>query len=208
MPTADDLARLQALITSLTPLTSITTGDVIRAQDVTTLAGALVELARAVLGSTAADVVPAHDHSGAVAIGWLDPQLRAIVQGGGLADPAQDARLGAVQLTAQRLADRLDTLSGRLDGVQGAVNEVSTRDVVRERTLAQVGATVAGLDDARADVANLRSSLAGVQQALAAAADASNRLTVGGQPVDMASVLSRLSTVEALRTGLTKPDGS
>jgi hypothetical protein len=93
MPTVAELERLAALAKALTPLTSVRAGTLIRAEDWNTVVGALIELARAVLSSSKEGAVAAHEHPDQVSIGWLDAQLRFLIERGPLADPAATSRV-------------------------------------------------------------------------------------------------------------------
>lgn len=197
MPTTADLQRLQAMLAALTPLASEASGEVIRAQDWNALAGAVAELAQVVIAG-GPDVSPPHDHAGAVGLSWLDPGLRAQVQGGTLGDPAQDARLGAVERALSRLDERITGLGNLVSDLQTAAGQSAANDLVHRGQFAAINATVSGLSDARTDVANLRGSLATLQTSVSAAVQASAGLQVDGQPIGtvVTALTDRVSAVE------------
>lgn len=182
MPTTEDLARLQGMLAALTPLTTKGSGEVIRAEDWNTLAGAVTAMAGVVI-SAGPDVAPPHDHAGAVGLSWLDPGLRAVVQGGGLSDPSSDARLGAVERGLSRLDERITAMGDLVTQLQTAAGNAAADNLNHRGRIAAIDATVSGLSDARTDVANLRSSLASLQVSVSTAVKAADGLQVDGQPI-------------------------
>ncbi|WP_163312690.1 hypothetical protein, partial [Klebsiella aerogenes] len=69
----------------------------------------VVDFGRALLAREDAKVVPPHEHRDQVTAEWLAPALRAQIERGPLADPAQSLRLSAAELRLTRLSERLDT---------------------------------------------------------------------------------------------------
>src|ERR671930_2580017 len=102
MPTEAEIDRLQGLIAQLAPLAKRASGDLIKSADWDLVVDSLIAVARAQVSEQVEPVKP-HEHSEQVSIGWLDPKLRQLVEGGPLADPAQVARLGDVERRAERL---------------------------------------------------------------------------------------------------------
>ena len=134
MATSAELERLDALTKQLTPLTRTQAGALIRAQDWNAVVGALIDVARAILGSAAeATTVAPHEHTEQVTLGWLDPRLRSLIERGPLADPGAVARLGDVDRQVTRLNARLDGVDGQLGEVRNRVINVATRDLTREK---------------------------------------------------------------------------
>jgi hypothetical protein len=207
MPTVAELQRLDALVRTLTPLTRVQAGALIRAQDWNAVVGALIEVARAILAEAKEPVVPHHEHAEQVTLGWLDPRLRGLLERGPLADPAAAARLSDFDRRVTRLGAQLTGLEEGVGEVRNRVTEVATRDLAREREVTEVRRLVDGLADGRDDVAALRDTLRAVQGDLATALEVGRRLTVEGQPVDMADLVQRLRGVEELRERLRTPAG-
>jgi hypothetical protein len=209
MPTVAQLERLQALVDRLTPLAQTRRGELIRADDWNALVGTVLEVARAVLAEDAAPAtVPPHEHPDQVKIAWLDPVLRTQVERGPLADPAASARLADLERRGARLTERLDQIQVDATEVRNRVTEVTTRDLVRQSEVTSVRRTVEAINDRRDDVQALRQTLQSVERDVATAVSLGARLTVDGQPVDMAAVLQRLRGVEQVRDRLTLPTGA
>jgi hypothetical protein len=199
--------RLSSLVDRLTPLAGAATGEVIKAEDWNAVVGVLVEVTRAVIAEVPAPTVAPHEHTDQVQVGWLDANLRNLVDRGPLADPAAEARIGALERQVALLASRIERLNGGVDDVRQRVSSVAVNDVVRANDVANVQRTVNGLGDARVDVRNLRSSLADLQAGVATAVSVGQRLTVNGAPIDFEVLDGRLSAVEALKDQLTLPTG-
>ena len=207
MPTVVELQRLEALLDQLVPLATIQRGNLIRAQDWNTVVGALIELSRALLATDSARVVPPHDHPDQVTTGWLDPRLRNLLQQGPLADPAGVARVNELDRKMERLTGRLEQFGGDIGAVRERVNDVSTRDLTRQSDLTAVNRVVQGMADSREDVRSLRETLGSVQADLLQALEASQKLTINGQPADLNALNERLVGVEELRDRLRTPAG-
>lgn len=208
MPTAAQLDRLRALLGQLTPLANVQRGELIRAQDWNEVVRVLVELTRTVLTEEPQPAtIPAHEHPDQVKITWLDPGLRAMVERGPLSDPAAGARLGDVERRIARLTSRLDQVQTDTTEVRNRVTEVSARDLARQAEVTSVRRTVEGIDGRRDDVQALRGALQAIQRDVQTAVGLGERLTVNGQPVDMAVVDQRIRLVEELRQRLTTPGG-
>src|SRR5207253_10059690 len=123
----------------------------IQADDWRALTAAVVDLARATLGSDHAEAAQPHEHPDQVTVGWLDPGLRTVVQRGPIADPAVEVRIGALERNVDRLAARLGQLNGTLGEVRDRATEVATKDLLRANDVAAVRRTVEGMADARDD---------------------------------------------------------
>jgi hypothetical protein len=204
--TSADADRIAALIGRLTPLADAATGELIKAQDWNVLAGAVIEIARAVL-SQPAGVVPAHNHADQVAVGWLDDNLRGLVSRGPLSDPAVESRVGGIERQLALLAGRIEALAGRLDDAGRRLSSVATNDLVRANDVAVVRRGIDSLGDAKLDVVKLRASLSDLQVGVATAVEAGRALTINGQVADLTALNDRLSAVEALKNQLTLPTG-
>lgn len=200
-------ARIAGLVQKLLPLGDTAPGELITADDWNAVVGALIEVARAVLAEGPADTVPAHTHADQVGVGWLDENLRHLLERGPLSDPAVETRVGGLERQASLLASRLERLNGGVDSVRQQISSVAANDLVRANDVATVRRSVDGIGDSRIDVAQLRSSLSDLQTGVATAVSVSQRLVVDGQPVDMGAVIDRLKAVEGLKSQLTLPSG-
>ncbi len=208
MPTVAQLDRLNALVEKLTPLTKIQRGELIRAQDWNDVVGTLLEVTRAVLADDPVpQTVPPHEHPDQVKTSWLDPSLRAVVEGGGLSDPAQDARLGDLERRAGRLSDLLEKAQSDNAEVRNRVSEISTRDLTRQADITSVRRVVEGINARADDIQTLRATLASVQKDVQTAVSVGSRLQINGQPVDFGVIDQRIRSVEQLRDRLTTPAG-
>src|SRR5215470_16314028 len=208
MPTVAQLDRLKALVDKLTPLMQIQRGELIRAQDWNDVVGTLLEVARAVLADDVTpQTVPPHEHPDQVKTSWLDPTLRAILQGGPLVDPAQDGRLGEVERRASRLSSMLDQIQSDSSEVRNRVSEISTRDLTRQADITSVRRTVDGINARGDEIQALRVTLASIQKDVQVAVSVGSQLQVNGQTVDMAAIDQRISSVEQLRDRLRTPAG-
>ena len=171
------------------------------------LAGALIEVARAVLAQPVAATVPAHSHADQVAVGWLDDNLRSLVARGPLSDPAVEGRVGGVERQLALLGARIEALAARVDDTGRRLSSVATNDLIRANDVAVVRRGIDGLGDARLDVVQLRASLGELQAGVSTAVAVGQQLTIDGQPANLSTLNDRLKAVEALRARLTSPAG-
>ena len=206
-PPAPEADRLGALVTQLIPLADAGTGELIKAQDWNLLAGALIEVARAVLAQPVAAAVPPHSHADQVAVGWLDDNLRGLVARGPLSDPAVESRVGAMERQLALLGARIEALAARVDDTGRRLSSVATNDLIRANDVAVVRRGIEGLSDARLDVVQLRASLGELQAGVSTAVAVSQQLTIDGRPADLNTLNDRLKAVEALKSRLTSPSG-
>lgn len=207
MATAVEIERLQALVERLGPLAGKTRGELIAADDWNTLVSAIVEIGRATVATGQAGV-PQHEHPDQVGIGWLDPQLRQIVTGGGLKDPALDSALIKLRRDVSLLDTRLGRVGDDLAATRTRVDVVATNDVTRTATLDRLNRKLLGAADDRGDIADLRSTLRTLQTEVGRAVEVGSLLEVDGEPLDVPGLVQRLGSVEQLRDRLTRPDGS
>jgi hypothetical protein len=207
MPTVSSLERLDALAKRLTPLAQVQRGTLIRAQDWNDLVGAVLDVARAVLAEDRITTVPPHKHTDEVRIDWLDPGLRKVVEGGPLADPGPQGRLGGVERSQSQALARVETLERTLADLRARLGDVATRHATRDAELADLHKVVAGLGDNSAGLEELRGSLRSIQGDVATALDLGRRLTVGGAPADLEALDRRLRGIEELRALMTLPSG-
>jgi hypothetical protein len=206
MATVEELDRLSALLTQLTPLTTRQPGELVRAADWNTVVGTLVAVVRSLVDDRQADVSP-HQHVDQVSLGWLDPQLRQLVQQGPLGDPAAIARVSALELADTRAGAALETIQADVTQLKSRALDLGTRSVEQQSTLSLVNRTVEGLGDAREDVLALRTTLQTVQDKVAVAIDLAGRLEVDGQPVDIGALKAQVDAIADLSSRLTLPDG-
>src|SRR5258708_31522869 len=108
MTSVADSERLKALVDRPLPLSSRARGQVIAADDWNAVVGALLEVARAVVQEGTDSTVPEHTHPDQVALGWLDPRLRTLIERGPLSDPTSTSRVTAVERQAGLLGRQLD----------------------------------------------------------------------------------------------------
>lgn len=207
MATAVEIERLQALVERLRPLAGKTRGELIAADDWNTLVSAIVEIGRATVATGQAGV-PQHEHPDQVSIGWLDPQLRQIVTGGGLKDPALDSTLVRLRRDLSLLDTRIGRVGDDLAATRTRVDVVATNDLTRSATLDRLNRKVLGAADDRGDIADLRSTLRTLQTEVGRAVEVGSMLEVDGAPLDVPGLVERLGSVEQLRDRLTRPDGS
>src|SRR5918992_886787 len=125
MPTVEEIDRLTALLARLGPLADAQTGELIRAEDWNTVVDVLVEVARALIEDQERPVRP-HDHPDQVQLGWLDPRLRQVVEGGPLADPANIARVDSLERADERLQAALDGLAAQVAELRERGREIAT----------------------------------------------------------------------------------
>jgi len=207
MPTPQDLQRLRGLLTQLRAISNVQRGELIRSEDWNSLVAALIDVAQAVLAADGAVTVPAHAHLDQVTSAWLSPQLREIFERGPLADPATQQRLLEFERTLKRLADQLDDSRNRVDEFRGRLTDLATRDIERESAVTNVRRAVENVSDPRPDLLNLRNTLASIQREMGNVLEASTRLTVNGQVVDLGNVVNRVGQLEQLRERLRLANG-
>jgi hypothetical protein len=199
-----EIERLAALVERLLPLAAKGHGEVIAAQDWNTVVGAVLEVARAVVGQGAGDDVAPHDHPDQVTLGWLEPSVRALIERGPLDDPVAVRRIGAVERGVASTQERLDALAAELRTVRAATGRVEVADLGREATLTRLSRKVDGLGDAREDVTAVRRTLDVLRTDVTSVAS----FAEGFRGVEPAAVVQGLRQVEDLRTRLTTPTGA
>ncbi|GFG52577.1 hypothetical protein CQY20_09185 [Mycolicibacterium agri] len=205
MATVANIDRLKALVDRLVPLSSRARGEVIAADDWNTVVGALLEVARAVVtDSGAGTAVPAHDHPDQVALGWLDPRLRQLIERGPLADPASTARVTTIERQTALLGRQLDEVSNRVRDLRVATNRHETNDLDRSSAMTLLSRTVSGLKDPRNEIADLRASL----DAVGANVSAVSAFAAGLGDVTPAAMLDGLRKIDQLQERLTTPTGA
>lgn len=202
-----ELERLEALLERLVPLSDMQRGELIEAADWNQVVEALVEVGRAALGSRQLTNVAPHEHSDQVALDWLDANVRQLLTGGGLKDPAIDARFSKLERSLARINAQLDSTLNDLGEARNRIDEVSTRDLVRENTITRLNRKVLGAGDDRADIADMRSTLKTLQTDITRAVDVGARLERNGNPIDVGALVTRVEEVERLRERLTQPSG-
>jgi hypothetical protein len=208
VPTVAELDRLEALVSRLTPLADVGRGELIRADDWNAVVGALIEVLRAVLADDAATSTPPHEHTDQVAMGWLDPRVRALIERGPLADPSSVSRVDGIDRRIAQAADRMGRLEDTIREARTIASDLSVRDAQRANDIDGVRRRVDALPDARDDITNLRETLSGLQGDVRKAIDTGNGLQVDGHPFDAQALADRVKAVEDLRTRWTAPDGT
>jgi hypothetical protein len=206
MAGVEELDRLAAMLRRLRPLAEQQAGELIRAEDWNLLVGAVMETARAMVESEAR-VVPAHDHPDQVQVGWLDPRLRQLVESGPLGDPAELARLAALERADERAKKALDSLHAELEKLRTRLRDVSTRDLERESSVNVVRRKVEGIADGRDDVLAVRAGLDSMRERVGRAVELAELLEQGGQAVDVGDLAERVDSLEELRENLLLPSG-
>jgi hypothetical protein len=205
MATVADIERLKALADRLLPLSSRTRGEVIAADDWNTVVGALLEVARAVVADSGdGTAVPEHDHPDQVALGWLDPRLRQLIERGPLADPASTSRVTAIERQAVLIGRQLDEVSTRIRDLRVVTNRQETNDLNRASALTVLSRTVSGFKDPRNEISDLRASL----DAIGSNVSTVSAFAAGLGDVSAAAVLDGLRKVDELQERLTTPTGT
>jgi hypothetical protein len=207
MPTAQDLDTLRALLAQLQTVSSFQPGDLIRAADWNTLAGAVSQLAQTVLAAESAATVPPHQHLDQVDLTWFTQQVNDLIQRGPLADPAAQNRLTALEQTQGRLQSNLDTTTSTLSDLRSRVSDVATNDLVRQTAITNVQRTLSNVADPGPAIAAMRASLDSVQGSLATVQQAAASLVVNGEPMDIGALAGRLASLEQFRDGLKSANG-
>lgn len=207
MPTIADLERLEALVANLRDLAGKQRGELIEADAWNRLVTAVIDIGRATIEDSS-DEVASHKHTDQVSLEWLDPKLRAQILEGG-ANPASAAQIGKLERQLVKFGQVLDEFSDRLTRIQADVSGVATRDVERETSVGTALRKLDGVFDARDDVASLRGSLRVIEGQVRTAVDLSTRLQDGdGEDIDFNSLARRITSLEAIDTRLTLPDGN
>jgi hypothetical protein len=197
-----DTKTLQALLAPLQQIGNAAPGEPVKAEAWNTVVDTLVELVTSVHGTKPEASVPHHEHPDEVRAGWLVPELRSIVQGGPLSDPALAGKLGEVERAVGRLGTRADELDANLREIRERVHDVSTRDLTRQGDVTAVRRVVEGMDDARDEVLALRKSLASIDEKVGTAVELGSLLQVDGSQVDIAEIVDRISSLERVRDRL------
>ncbi len=207
MSTIAELDRLEALLGQLLPLSDMQRGELIEAEDWNQVVEALMQIGRAALADPQLVAVAPHEHTDQVGIGWLDARVRELLTGGGLKDPALNARFSKLERNLNRINTTLDRLLGDLRESRNRIDEVATSDLVRNNEITRLNRKVLGAADDRADIADLRSTLRTIEVDVARAVDVGARLELDGEAIDVAGLARRVGEVEQLRERLTQPSG-
>lgn len=207
MSTIAELERLEALLGQLLPLSGMQRGELIEAEDWNQVVEAVMQIGRAALADPELVAVAPHEHTDQVGIGWLDARVRELLTGGGLKDPALDARFSKLERNLNRINTTLDRLLGDLRESRNRIDEVATSDLVRNNEITRLNRKVLGAADDRADIADLRSTLRTIEVDVARAVDVGARLELDGAAIDVVGLARRVGEVEQLRERLTQPSG-
>jgi hypothetical protein len=199
MATPEDLDRLRALLTQLTQIGSAQRGELIRAEDWNGLVRSVADIARAVLAADASPVIPPHDHLDQVTQEWLVPQLRDLLERGGLSDPAVQNRLSQIEQTLSRFSQKLDSNESKVEDFRGRITDVASRDLVRESAIANVRRAIDNVADPRPDIQAMRASLGVIQKDITTVQEIASRLSVDGVTVDVGQVVTRVNDLEQFR---------
>lgn len=215
MAGTDQLLRIAELTARLEPLGDKRRGMPIEADDWNALVDALLGVlgvdraqetaTRAALQTGFAPL--GHEHLGAVAVPWLDPNLQDRVAQGegpiGLRLAVADAvrRVDALTAEVARLAAIVE--AGRREADRAAV-----ADLERGRKLTELEGRFAGLEDLRTSVGRLATQVDGLGGTIATVLEFRGQLTdPSGEPIDVASLRDTVASLEALEERLTGVDG-
>ncbi len=207
MPTVAKLERLEALVERLEPLSGKNRGELIEAPHWNALVSSIIEVARSVLAEDQTDVIPDHEHSDQVGLGWLDSKLRSLILEGGLTDPGEESRLSKLNRDMKGIANQLEELELALSQLKSDLNGVSTRDLMRESDVTTVSRKIDGLTDAREEVTTLRKTLRTLETDVKQAVEFGQTVEKDGELINIAELSSRVEQVEKLRQQLTTGQG-
>ena len=207
MPTAQDLDTLRALLAQLQTVSTFQPGELIRAADWNTLAGAVAQLAQHVLAAESAAAVPPHQHLDQVDLTWFTQQVSDLVQRGSLSDPAAQNRLTGLEQTQGRLQANLDAATSTISDLRSRLTDVATNDLVRQTAITNVQRTLTSVADPGPAISAMRASLDSVQSSLATVQQAASSLVINGKPVDVGALAGRLGNLEQFRDGLKSANG-
>jgi hypothetical protein len=207
MPTPQDLDRLRGLLTQLEQIGEARRGELIRAEDWNSLVLAVADIARSVLATDAVSAAPPHEHLDQATSAWLAPPLRELLLKGPLSDPAAQKRLTELEQNLRRVREEQDSSNKKVDEFRGRLTEVGARDVEREAAITRVRRTIESVADPRDELQSMRTTLGSIERDLTSVQEAASRLTVGGQVVDLGSVLRRVGDLEEIRERLTTGNG-
>ena len=208
MPTVAQLERLEALVKRLEPLADKHRGELIEAPHWNSLVGSVIEVARSVLAEDRTDVVPEHDHSDQVGVGWLDSKLRGLILEGGLNDPGGESQLFKLSRELESLSKQLDQMRDSLSQLKSDLSGISTRDLMRESDMTRVSRKIDGMADARDDVTALRQTFQTLEVDVKRAIEFGQTVVRNGQIINVADLLTRVERVETLRDSLTNSAGN
>lgn len=207
MPNAVDVQRLQALVERLLPLSEKQRGELIAAADWNLLVGTIIEIGRAAMAQRADDSVPTHQHPDQVSVGWLDPELRELVTGGGPTNPAVQTEFMKLRRELAALTARIDRLAGDIDTSRVRVDTVAANDAFRLADWERLNRKVGGLEDDRVEIGDLRATLRTLGTEVSRAVEVGAMLQNNGVTIDVAALVDRVKDVEGLREQLTDADG-
>ncbi len=208
MPTIAKLERLEALVGRLEPLAEKNRGELIEAPHWNALVDSVIEVARSVLAEDKTEVVPEHEHSDQVGLGWLDSKLRGLVLEGGLTDPGEESRLSKLARDMKGISNQLEELELSIGQLKSDLNGISTRDLLRESDMTNVSRKIDGISDARDEVATLRKTLRTLETDVKQAVEFGQTVTRDGELINVAELSTRVEKVEELRAELTTGQGT
>lgn len=208
MPTIAKLERLEALVGRLEPLAEKTRGELIEAPHWNALVDSVIEVARSVLAEDKTEVVPEHEHSDQVGLGWLDSKLRGLVLEGGLTDPGEESRLSKLARDMKGITNQLEELELSISQLKSDLNGISTRDLLRESDMTTVSRKIDGITDARDEVATLRKTLRTLETDVKQAVEFGQTVTRDGELINVAELVTRVERVEELRAQFTTGQGT
>lgn len=216
MARAETLAILARVVDRLRPLAGKTPGQPLRSDDWNQVVTAVTELADLVArreddAEAQLDARYAraeHRHKGEITLAWFDPEARTLVESATTGSVEQTAGLARLNRELDAHEQRVEELAQRLENLSGAVEGVRGVDVKRER---DIGRIAVDLENARAvdtRVTALANQLGGF--------DESRRIILAfrdslrdpnGEPLDLNTLNDRLTQVDDLRDRLTLANG-
>lgn len=212
--TLDQIARI---VDTLEPLADATPGEPVRAEDWNAVVASVVDLARVALTrertideSLAAGYAPAgHQHLGAVALGWLDPVARDLVEGGRSQRADLAAELDRTRRDLVTVQTENRALTERVAALERRLSTLDDRDFDRSQRLDRLGGAVDTIGETETSLADLRRTFAAVDERVGEALALRDELVdVTGQRLDLAALRSDVDALNEIGERLRTADGS
>jgi hypothetical protein len=212
---AEALELLSDVVDRLEPLGNMSHGEPLRAAEWNAVVAAVALLARltaarerATRDTLTGRFAPVgHDHVGEVAIDWLDPPTRALVE----------ERSAIVEVRAQiadfgrqlaELRRQMKAVQTQVDGLRLGFEAIRDNDAAREKRLFAVDRRIEGMRTLQDQVSFVETRFAGLDRELQAALTFREELRdESGAAIDVRAINQRLGAVEEAQRNLVTADG-
>lgn len=217
MARADTLDLLSSLVERLTPIGQMTLGSPLKAADWNSLVEAVRTMAQLAVSRerTTDDFLTEHfaridhQHLGQVALEWLNPAARALIEQGVSGTVEQRTGLEALRNDIAQLREDIGEVKRQITDVRVQIDGLRDNDAARQRDLGKVTIRVEALRDVEQRVTGLDGRLGSLATNIEEVLKFRGQLVDdSGAPINVKSFGRRITELETIRENLKTADGS